>query len=352
MKKVLFAVVMVVFLMFSLVPGLALADDGDIGSECDSSWCSSKGKIIIIKETIPESDTCFKLKGTAVCSIWWWPIPIQDGMPVVRLKSAGTYEVEEVVPDGWELITIEISETGDNNSSVNIDENKATINLEAGEIVTVTFTNVNRQQLDFGDAPESYGTTWDSSGASHAIVAIGPWLGLNLDADPDGQPSSGADGDGDDEDGVVFTSLPLEVGNTESIQVTVTGGKSGDYRYLDAWIDFNINGSFDPSEHLWGGVSQVLGMGSLSIMEELEAADIYNLTFDIPADAVVGDTYARFRLSSQGNLGPTGLAADGEVEDYMVSPLPEVATIFLLGLGIVGLGGYIWLRRRRTATLV
>ncbi len=355
MRKTLFAIMMAVFLIFSLMPGLALADDEVVEAESGCSLCCTKGKIIIVKETIPESDKCFQLKGTGVSSIWWWPTFIKDGMPVVRLRCAGTYDVEEIVPDGWELISIDIDETGDDNSSANVGEKKATINLEESETVTVTFTNVDMQQLDYGDAPDDYGTTWDQSGASHAIVEIGPRLGSNLDADPDGQPSSGADGDdgdGDDEDGIVFTSLPLEVGATESIQVTVNGGDSNDYRYLDAWIDFNINGSFDPSEHLWGGVSQMLGMGSLSILEDLTLADIYNLTFDIPEGAIVGDTYARFRLSSQGNLGPTGFAADGEVEDYMVSPLPEVSTIFMLGLGMLGLGGYVWLRRRKTVAIV
>ena len=32
-----------------------------------------------------------------------------------------------------------------------------------------------------------------------------------------------------------------------------------------------------------------------------------------------GNTYARFRLSSAGGLGPAGLAADGEVEDYEIT---------------------------------
>ena len=47
-------------------------------------------------------------------------------------------------------------------------------------------------------------------------------------------------------------------------------------------------------------------------------------TFEIqaPADAVNGQTVGRFRLSSSGGLRPTGLAADGEVEDYAVNILP------------------------------
>ena len=43
------------------------------------------------------------------------------------------------------------------------------------------------------------------------------------------------------------------------------------------------------------------------------------LAYTVPAGSVAGDTAARFRLSSDGNLDPTGSASDGEVEDYFVS---------------------------------
>ena len=39
------------------------------------------------------------------------------------------------------------------------------------------------------------------------------------------------------------------------------------------------------------------------------------VTFDVPSSAVAGTTYARFRLSTSGDLGVGGLAPDGEVED-------------------------------------
>ena len=44
-----------------------------------------------------------------------------------------------------------------------------------------------------------------------------------------------------------------------------------------------------------------------------------NLSVAIPAGAATGTTFARFRLSSDGGLQSTGLAADGEVEDYSVN---------------------------------
>ena len=54
------------------------------------------------------------------------------------------------------------------------------------------------------------------------------------------------------------------------------------------------------------------------------------LTFAVPVDALSGQTYARFRLSSAADLGTTGAAADGEVEDYlvMIKPPTAAATIF------------------------
>src|SRR5207253_1941241 len=42
------------------------------------------------------------------------------------------------------------------------------------------------------------------------------------------------------------------------------------------------------------------------------------VTFNVPATAKVGDTYARFRVSRGGALKSTGAAQDGEVEDYLV----------------------------------
>src|SRR5690606_22189207 len=39
----------------------------------------------------------------------------------------------------------------------------------------------------------------------------------------------------------------------------------------------------------------------------------------IPVSAAAGRTFARFRLSRDGGLGPTGAAPDGEVEDYSLT---------------------------------
>ena len=167
--------------------------------------------------------------------------------------------------------------------------------------------------LDFGDAPSPYAVTSSTDGARH--VAIGPKLGSNRDAEPDGQPTANADGDDgtgtpDDEDGVTFPSAPrvgqLDASATVNVQNAPSGAK------LDAWIDFNGDGSWGgPFEHIADNVSVQNGNNTIE--------------FDIPSWAEAGTTYARFRLSTTGNLGEGGQATDGEVEDYVVTlsqPLP------------------------------
>jgi hypothetical protein len=157
--------------------------------------------------------------------------------------------------------------------------------------------------LDFGDAPDSYGTSLNSDGARHVVIS-GVYLGRLVDTESDGIPSFTATGDDnngdDDEDGV---SLPSSLLPGETATVQVTASAPG---YLNAWIDFDRNGRFgSANEHIFSDVLLQAGTNSLS--------------FHVPAGTSVGETFARFRYNRRGLLGPTGLASDGEVEDYKVS---------------------------------
>ena len=156
--------------------------------------------------------------------------------------------------------------------------------------------------LDFGDAVQA--TLLASDGARHVVVA-GYFLGAGVDVEIDGHPSDLADGDdadsADDEDGVVFSTT---LSRSALAGVEITASATG---RLDAWIDFNNDGDFDDAdEQIF--VNQLLSPG------------VNTLFFPVPSSAVVTNvTHARFRFSSDGGLLPTGLAADGEVEDYAVS---------------------------------
>jgi len=167
-------------------------------------------------------------------------------------------------------------------------------------------------EMDFGDAPDTYKTLLAGDGARHTVVP-GVYLGRGVDAEPDGKPGSAANGDDldgtGDEDGVVFTS-PLSPGEPATIEVTAsTQG------YLNAWIDFDRDGSFAGP-----GTSKASGSNSEQIFsDQLLAPGMNKLSFNVPQTAVKGLTFARFRFDTRGSLAAYGPAADGEVEDYQVA---------------------------------
>jgi len=55
------------------------------------------------------------------------------------------------------------------------------------------------------------------------------------------------------------------------------------------------------------------------------ADGVHVIPVTAPVGSVLGQTFARFRISQQGGLTPRGFAPDGEVEDYevLIEPPPE-----------------------------
>ena len=178
--------------------------------------------------------------------------------------------------------------------------------------------------LDFGDAPDpTYQSLFASNGARHLLG--GPvFLGACVDSEADALAGAAADGDdtnagsafgtcataGDDEDGVTFTTA-IRVGLTSGVDVVASAPCT-----LSAWVDFGADGDWgEPGDDLFpGGTALVAGTNSL--------------TFAVPANAVAGPTYARFRCTTDGSVGFTGEASDGEVEDYpvvVITPVPSIA---------------------------
>jgi hypothetical protein len=75
---------------------------------------------------------------------------------------------------------------------------------------------------------------------------------------------------------------------------------------LNAWVDFNGDGDW-------------LDAGEQVMFDRPLVGGSNGLSFQVPAGAALGSTFARFRFSTLGGLGVTGDAPDGEVEDYAVS---------------------------------
>ncbi|WP_146143546.1 GEVED domain-containing protein [Photobacterium phosphoreum] len=182
---------------------------------------------------------------------------------------------------------------------------------------------VDIDNKDWGDAPdttsmtakEDYTTRRTVGGASHIVTTSGNgtdadfFLGAFVDTDIDGQPNVAGDGDNlvdvADEDGV--TASGFYVLNRDR-DIVVTVGKHSSYSgstfHVYGWIDWNQDGDWlDSNEQIISDTSATVG------------SQTYTVT--TPATAILGKTYARFRICSTGDCNvPTGPSIDGEVEDY------------------------------------
>lgn len=260
---------------------------------------AGKGTIIVEKQTIPNgAPDLFTFTGDAAGAI-------SDGQQiVVSSLDPGTYTSQESVPSGWTLTSITFD---DANSSGDLTTATATFRVEAGETVKAVFTNTQTDTseygYDFGDAPDpTYPTLLANNGARH-LIDWKLYLGMNIDAELDGQPNANADGDdtsgSPDEDGVLIPTLIP--GSSATIQISAS-----DSGVINAWIDFNGNGSWSDA-------------GEQIIAAQPVFHGVHSFVINVPAQATIGQSFARFRLSSARNLSFDGSASDGEVEDYSVN---------------------------------
>ncbi|MDO4559046.1 MAG: GEVED domain-containing protein, partial [Planctomycetia bacterium] len=184
--------------------------------------------------------------------------------------------------------------------------------------------------LNAATAPTSYGTELGDDGARH--FPTGPQLGdvryvvtegvaaaktarsmavaaavaQNETAVSDGITFEGSWLDDDGE----TIHLHARRNDIVTAHVTLTEGA-----YLNGWLDVNGNGTFDESESV-----EFLTVNGTPVESSNPwlATGGNVVTFRVPAGMTLGKTYARFRVSTEGNLEATGLAQDGEVEDYPI----------------------------------
>jgi len=169
-------------------------------------------------------------------------------------------------------------------------------------------------QYDFGDVgnmtsgADTYGTLLPG-GARHLFVAGGVRLGATNGFEVNGVVAAAATGDASD-DGIATLPSFTQRAVGYSFDVAAQAASAAGYE-VKAWVDFNRDGDFDANELFATATKSGTG-----------AAQVVALVGDVPADAVVGLTAMRVRVaSSLSGIGPTGRAADGEVEDYRVSVL-------------------------------
>lgn len=181
--------------------------------------------------------------------------------------------------------------------------------------------------FDFGDAPGNFITLLNDtatpggptvSGPRHLIVD-GFSLGPSVSAEADARVPNA-----DDDNGVRIGTL--QTGFLADLDVSISVPQAfidaGTPFFFDAWFDWNGDGLFsvnevtrfrsdvqvpnpDPSAPAGSTVPQLVpGENELSV--------------SVPANAVVGSSFARFRLSTSSTLSSIGDAQAGEVEDFPI----------------------------------
>ena len=152
---------------------------------------------------------------------------------------------------------------------------------------------------DVGDAPISYGNP------THTIAGIR--MGATVDADASLLNNATATGDDvnntDDEDGVTLTPL-LPTGEITVVPVNIQNGSG----FLNVWFDWNADGDFNDA-------------GEQMITAQAVAVGPTNLNIAVPITAIIGPTFARFRVCTNNTAldncnMPVSTVQSGEVEDY------------------------------------
>ncbi|TXI51033.1 MAG: DUF11 domain-containing protein [Lysobacter sp.] len=195
----------------------------------------------------------------------------------------------------------------------------------AGAAATLAYGATNASFLlesdnaDVTDAPISYGN------ATHTLSGIR--MGATVDADAALLNSANALGDDtnatDDEDGVTLTPL-LPVGETTIVPVSIQSAGG----FLNAWFDWNADGDFNDA-------------GEQMVTNQAVAVGAVNLNIAVPATAIIGPTFARFRVCTNNTAldncsTPSGTVQSGEVEDYQFTVSRK---LFVRKTTLGGVGG-------------
>lgn len=276
------------------------------------------------------NEACFQFHQYLVDD-WFYQDPGPTGRNVYWLSIAAIYDTTPTYPWGWKTRehffnddAVRIQQVFDQGGTSGWPPAKwytwgqGEPIMYQGESWDLAFELTTNQELDWGDAPDpNYPTLLASDGARHKIIP-GFCLGLLIDGEPNGLQDPNALGDDnnnlDDEDGAV-SATPFVVGQPAQVVIKATIPLSMNGK-LDAWVDYNGNGSWaDSEDQVFTGVALTNGDNTLS--------------FVVPNTAVPGWTFARLRLSSAGGLSFQGLAQDGEVEDYLIyiEAAPTVGTL-------------------------
>ncbi|MCX6858481.1 MAG: GEVED domain-containing protein, partial [Verrucomicrobia bacterium] len=202
--------------------------------------------------------------------------------------------------------------------------NPSSVGLAGSGEVEDYVTSIVLPTTDFGD--------WNAAADASSLFSANLRIGTLTDTEFVSTRNATATGDdttgSDDEDGVTLAAsyTPVVAGSA----TVVTTNTSGAAAYLNAWIDYNNNGSFaDAGEQI--ATNTLVATGTSGVGQ--------TINFTPPITAIPGQRGARFRFTSVTNPTPVGAAGSGEVEDAMVTincPVITITTAAPLAVPTVG----------------
>ncbi len=175
-------------------------------------------------------------------------------------------------------------------------------------VLSLFASGIFAQTLDFGDN--------SSIGSASSTLVTSLKIGATTDKESAATTNATATGDdltgSDDEDGV---TIPVSVmrGVAASMTVNVTN-TTGSTAYLNVWIDYNNNGVLtDSGEQV--ATNTTISNGTSNSNR--------TVNFTAPATVSLGAAGVRVRLTSTSSPGPASASGNGEVEDHLVTILPN-----------------------------
>ncbi len=288
----------------SLQPILQNYSGGDLTIDGD-------GNMWILAGTTNSQSYIFKLDG---------PLPTTPVTDLLTLTQIASQEIG-LSPNGITFNSSGELYVSNSNSLFRVNNDYSMVLIgtyptgSTGDLAGCATPSKPLSAMDFGDAPDTYKTLLASDGASHLPAQFDAatntstlMLGSKIDIETVGHQSTNADGDDlnnvDDDDGV--SNFPLLTNSSTEYTLTVNvTNTTGATTTLKGWIDFNRNGVFDVSES-----------ATISVANGATSA---TLTWSGLSGITLGENlYSRFRIATNAGeiANPTGMANDGEVEDY------------------------------------
>jgi len=133
----------------------------------------STGSITVVKDAVPDDVQVFSFTGD-LGAFDLDDDGVGDNDAAFADQSAGLYDVTETVPAGWDLTGIDVVGDADGGSVVDLATDTVTVDLDAGEDITVTFTNKKEYTLTV----DTVGDGYVSKDPDQAVYLHGDSVGL------------------------------------------------------------------------------------------------------------------------------------------------------------------------------